>query len=329
MYYYRSISDMHKCLEYNIYRIPKETDLIVGIPRSGLLAANMLALMLNLPVADFEGFCKGKLIKTGSTRVLKNKISKRWKPTRVLVLDDSILSGKSFAHVRQKIPKDKNVKLTFAAVYGRFSWHQEVDIVLEKVPTPRMFQWNYMHHPNLEKCCVDMDGVLCHDPRPFENDDGPAYRRFLLNAKPLNLPTYKIGKIVTSRLEKYRPETEKWLSDHCIKYKELFMLNIKSAVERRQKNLHGSFKSQIYKASGCNLFIESEIRQSLEIAKMANRPVLSVDKQCIIYPNSKNILFHATYSKNIIDDLKNKIKQILKNKYFYFYKHFYSNKKLQ
>lgn len=320
MYYYKSLSDMHKCLEYNVHRLPRDIDCIVGIPRSGLLAANMLALILNLPVTDFEGFLQGRLIKAGSTRALKNKISRKWQPTSVLIIDDSILSGRSFAQARQIIPKNKNVKITFAAVYGRFSWHQEVDMVFEKVPTPRMFQWNYMHHPNLEKCCVDIDGVLCHDPKQYENDDGPAYKKFLLTAKPLNIPTYKIGNIVTSRLEKYRAETEKWLSEHSIKYNKLFMLGVESAEERRKKNMHGSFKASIYKKTESNLFIESDINQSVVIAKMTKRPVLSVDKHIIIYPSHKTIVFNTIYHTNLLYDFKNIVKMFLKQKFLFAYK---------
>ena len=45
-------------------------------------------------------------------------------------------------------------------------------------------------------------------PTKEQNDDGPEYVSFLLNAVPLYLPGSKIGTLVTSRLEKYRVETE-------------------------------------------------------------------------------------------------------------------------
>ena len=48
---------------------------------------------------------------------------------------------------------------------------------------------------------MDIDGVLCADPTPEENDDGEKYRHFLLNAPPLFIPKVTIGTLVTSRLE--------------------------------------------------------------------------------------------------------------------------------
>ncbi len=50
------------------------------------------------------------------------------------------------------------------------------------------------------------------------------YMRFLENAKPLWIPNRKLGWIVTSRLEKYRTVTEKWLKDHSVEYGHLFMM---------------------------------------------------------------------------------------------------------
>ena len=311
MYYYRSLSDLYKTLENNLYRLPQDIDLIVGIPRSGLLAANILALLLNLPVTDFEGFLQGRIIKSGSTRMTKNELNKKKNSSHPLVIDDSILSGKSFKKIRQQIKTPTHGKVTFAAVYGRFTQHQECDLVFERVPTPRMFQWNYMHHPNLGDCCVDIDGVLCHDPTNQENDDGSNYRNFLLNARPLNIPSYEIGSLVTSRLEKYRPETEKWLCKQGIKFKNLFMLDAKTADERRKNNMHSKFKAHIYKNSHCNLFIESEAKQALEIVEVSKKPVLCTEIQKVFNPNGKSYLLKYK-SKATIHTFKQKIKQIFK-----------------
>jgi uncharacterized HAD superfamily protein len=74
-----------------------------------------------------------------------------------------------------------------------------------------------MHHGHLLKyCCVDIDGVLCLDPTDCQNDDGAAYEKFLEEAVPMLAPTRPIGALVTSRLEKYRGLTEKWLAKHVI-----------------------------------------------------------------------------------------------------------------
>ena len=46
---YRSFADMNNDLVRNLARFPHDVDLIVGIPRSGMLPANLLALYLNKP----------------------------------------------------------------------------------------------------------------------------------------------------------------------------------------------------------------------------------------------------------------------------------------
>lgn len=72
---------------------------------------------------------------------------------------------------------------------------------------PRVFEWNVLHHPVLNDACVDIDGVLCRDPTPAENDDGRKYREFLSTVEPTIVPGQRIGHLVTSRLEQYRPKT--------------------------------------------------------------------------------------------------------------------------
>lgn len=96
---------------------------------------------------------------------------------------------------------------------------------------------------------MDIDGVLCVDPTPEENDDGPRYREFLLNAQPLFIPRTEVGTLVTSRLEKYRPETMAWLKKNHVKYDKLVMLDLPNKEARQRANCHASFKAKEYKLS--------------------------------------------------------------------------------
>jgi uncharacterized HAD superfamily protein len=301
-------------LEQNLHRLPTDIDLIVGVPRSGLLCANMLALYLNLPLAEFDSFLKGIIISTGKTRKTKIKNMDRWKPKHALVIDDSILTGKSAYEVRKKIQDINICKTTFAAVYGRFKKHLEVDLVFEKVETPRIFQWNLFHHPDLKTFCLDIDGVLCHDPRPFENDDGKRYISFLKNAKPLMIPSYPVGNLISSRLEKYREPTEQWLFNQNIKYNKLHLLNLNSAKERREKGVHASFKAEIFLREKSPLFVESELNQAFEISKISKKPVLCFSNHQLILPNKPNlysfggVISNKTRIINKAYDFKNLIK---------------------
>ena len=153
-----------------------------------------------------------------------------------------------------------------------------VDYFFKKLETPRLFNWNYLNHSFATNCCYDIDGVLCIDPTKEQNDDGEKYIDFIKNATPLYIPTYKIKAIVTSRLEKYRKETEEWLVKHNIKYEKLYMLNMKTAEERRQANCHASFKADIYKKiTNSGLFVESNSRQAKEIHALTGKPVICVE----------------------------------------------------
>ena len=50
---FRTVSDLTKTIMKKIDIIPSDIDLIVGIPRSGLLVANYIALLLNKPITKF------------------------------------------------------------------------------------------------------------------------------------------------------------------------------------------------------------------------------------------------------------------------------------
>lgn len=282
---YRSIADMNDAILQNLGRLPRRIDLVVGVPRSGLLAANLLGLALNAPMTDVEGLIEGRVLATGRTRRTAAHARASDAERTVLVIDDSVFKGHSMREVRERIAAaGVPGRIVTCAVFGNAREHPDVDVVLEAVPQPRLFQWNVFHHGLLEQCCVDIDGVLCCDPTPEENDDGEAYLRFLGNATPMMVPTRPIGWLVTSRLEKYRPQTEAWLRAAGIAYRELVMLDLPSAEERRRANAHGGFKAEVYKSLDAVLFIESEHAQAERIAELAGKPVLCLETQHVVDP---------------------------------------------
>jgi adenine/guanine phosphoribosyltransferase-like PRPP-binding protein len=95
---YKSISDISTCIRSNIHKIPQDVDLIVGIPRSGLLAGSVLALHLNIPIVDLVGFVENRKIKYGRTRSIRNPgLITPTDANHILIVDDSVWSGKSMA----------------------------------------------------------------------------------------------------------------------------------------------------------------------------------------------------------------------------------------
>lgn len=267
---YKSIQDLNQTILNRLHLLPRDFDLIVGVPRSGMLPANLMALYLNLPYTDLHSFKRGFVYKSGARKQFFNQESYK----KILVVDDSIASGKALKKCQSELDSvSQKYELEYCVVYASPEKKHCVNYALEIVPTPRYFQWNLFNHTGLEKACFDIDGVLCLDPTPEQNDDGPKYREFLLNAAPLYIPGCKIGTLVTSRLEKYRPETEAWLKDKGIQYNELIMLDLPDADARRKAKCHGSHKANTYRSNAYNLFVESELSQALEINVLTKKPV--------------------------------------------------------
>ena len=274
---YRSVSDLTADVREGLHRVPRDVDLVVGVPRSGLLAATIVALWLDLPLTDLEGFAEGRLLAVGTTRRRGAHDVDVAQVRHALVVDDSVLEGRALRAARARVAEARpGTRTTFAAVYG-VRRAPDADLVLHVVPRPRVFEWNLMHHPVMERSCVDIDGVLCADPTPQQNDDGPAYREFLATARPLARPTRTIAALVTSRLERYRPETEAWLAAQGVAYRELVMLDLPDAATRRAQGAHGAFKAEVYRAHDAELFVESECRQAQQIAQRSGKDVLCLE----------------------------------------------------
>lgn len=289
---FRSIKDMADAISRHLYKVPRDVDLIVGIPRSGLLAANIVALELNLPLADLDGFVDGGLLRAGSTRRNPDWITDVSQSRHALVVDDSIWSGAAISKAKERIgTAGFSGKVSYLAVYAEPRATDLVDLHFETCPMPRYFGWNYMHHTHVTNWCFDIDGVLCCDPTEAENDDGPAYEEFLRTARSLRTPTYEIGWLVTSRLEKYRKPTEDWLRANGVKYRELVMLDGVDAETRRRHGLHAKFKASIYTKTGADLFIESNPQQARQIAELSGKPVVCTETHELVGPETVSLQY--------------------------------------
>lgn len=285
---YRTISDLNQVILKRLSILPRDIDLIVGIPRSGMFPANLLALYLNLPVTDLGSFLNGHIYKAGERGQFID--IKQFK--KILIIDDSIASGSAMLKCKEEVrPLEKTYDIKYGAVYVIPGQEHLVDYAFDIVPLPRYFQWNILNHSILQKACVDIDGVLCVDPTPEQNDDGERYVDFLLHAKPLYIPGAKIGTLVTSRLEKYRKETEAWLEKNRIKYNKLVMLDLPNKEARQKANCHASHKAKEYEAGSYVLFIESSLSQAVEINQLTRKPVLCTENFEMIF-NSQSVFYN-------------------------------------
>lgn len=275
---FRSIDDMVHAIRRNLYRIPRDIDVVVGIPRSGLLPASMIALHRNIILTDVEGLLAGRFYMPGSTREKPGlQLDPRsWK--KILLVDDSLATGASIKEAAAALGASGDWEILTCAIFGTSETRHLADFVFDLCPRPRIFEWNMMHHHRLSEACIDFDGVLCVDPTEQQNDDGPLYQAFLRDVPPLLIPSRPVGAIVSSRLEKYRPLVEDWLHRHNIEYGELHLLDLPSAAERQRLRPHASFKASVYRSNPkYRIFIESEPKQAGKIAHESGKPVICTE----------------------------------------------------
>jgi orotate phosphoribosyltransferase len=287
---YRSVADLDDQIVNWLGRLPRGLEVIVGVPRSGMLVANLLSLHLNLPMTDVEGLLQGRMIQTGG-RIRRDDLQTILaQPRKVLVVDDSVLDGTQMGIVKDQIrTSGLSHEVLYAAAYIAPGTEVLVDYFAEVVPIPRCFEWNLMHHKLfLSNSCMDIDGVLCRDPDESENDDGAKYQCFLADADPLYLPTHPVGWLVTSRLEKYRAATEAWLSRHGVQYNELIMMNYPDMAARRAAKAYASFKADVYLRTRASLFIESSLPLSRQIAELTGYHVFCMDTREMIAPGASS-----------------------------------------
>ena len=267
---YTSIADLADTIRRNLWRVPSDVSLIVGVPRSGLMAALIVGEFLHKPVIDLPSYLEGWRPAYGS----RGK-HMRTDGNRVLVLDDTVFSGRSIERVKKLIGMRDNV--LYGCIYAEGEHATDfVDLYFENNYDPEvkpwhLYEWNILHHGAKlsEACMFDLDGVLCAEP-PDERDT-EHYENYIANAKPLIVPTTRIGAIVTFRKEQYRAVTENWLKRTGIEYGKLIMAANDSWRNTKEAAV---FKHYRYGAAKwARLFIESNPAQAETIAKTTNKPV--------------------------------------------------------
>ena len=270
---YRNYEDLNRLIQHADLHAYRDVDLVIGVPRSGMVPAYMIGLILNIPVVDIESYLAGVKNYVGNRLLNKKREIKK-----VLVVDDSIKFGSQLQNVKEKLLHFSSIEFKYMAVFATSESRLLVDYCLEIIDHPRVFQWNLMNSWIFEYSCVDIDGVLCEDPTEEENDDGEKYIHFLENTQPKYVPSCKIDVLVTSRLEKYRFHTECWLKKHGIQYEQLEMLNLPDKETRVRLGIHATFKSKIYQQyDRTALFIESSKFQSEAIHIQTGKNVFCVE----------------------------------------------------
>ncbi len=283
---YRSVADLNEQVVSLATRLPRDVEVVVGIPRSGLLPASLLALHLNLPLTDVEGLVEGRLF-SGGFRVKQKQASDLLATKRnVLIVDDSVGAGNQLRATKKELVEARLPHiLRYATVYMMPGSEEVVDFFCEHVPYPRVFEWNLMHHGQLSMSCMVTEGVLYREPSPEERSDETAFAAFLARADPLHLPTKRVGWLVACQPETYRAPIQAWLARHRVGYEELIMM--KPADEAQLAAQCTAYKTKVYKKTGARLLIEPSLQHAIGVAKEAEKPVFCTETREMIYPESQ------------------------------------------
>lgn len=249
-------------------------DLVVGVPRSGLLVANIIALKLGKPLTTPE-----LLSKNYYWEVEKGVKKGKKKHENILLVDDSITSGKTMKKSLKLLRLDnKNSKITKAVLIATKETKSLVDLHYKLISQPRIFEWNLLHAKK-GKLVSDLDGVICENCPPGVDLNEKHYLRWLKEAKPYLIPTFEIDVILSSRLERYRIETERWLAKHGVRYKELILWNLQSKQERNGK--HAQYKTKALLKIKPEMFWESSFGEAKQVWKATKIPTLCVNRMIL------------------------------------------------
>jgi len=256
--YHSMVNVLHNA----VLNIDQDFDVVVGIPRSGLLPASIIANMLNKSIASFEELQQGYAFYKGhKTSVLNSKI---------LLVDDYIYSGYSFDTYKNKIKRCIDVNnIKTMAIYS--ATDGKVDYVGKRINGRTIFEWNMLHKVYNFEVGFDLDGVLCNETNIAGNNNLKSYINAIKNAKPFLIPSYTIPYIVTNRLEQFRDITENWLLENNVKFRQLIMWD--NAWDNRNGK-YVSSKIDMIKATQIKLFFESDNRTAFEINKKLGIPVI-------------------------------------------------------
>lgn len=246
-------------------------DAVIGVARSGIIAASTIAVELHLPLFSVSPV-SGRLHALGSGWRLGDEGNAT--PRAALLVDDTVANGHTLEKVRSTI---KEIPIAAgAAILVNPDKRETVDFAAATYPLPHYLEWCFVNTQWARNMAFDFDGILCDDPA-FPDDD-PAYAQFLINAPAKYLPRLLPAVIVSARCEWTRQDSLKWLTRHRLRPRELILwqgdpddrwtdpdrvANWKADHLRRLRNSHDIL-----------IYAESDPRQAAVIAAQADIAVL-------------------------------------------------------
>jgi hypoxanthine phosphoribosyltransferase len=214
-------------------QLTEDYDAVIGIPRSGLIVASIVATKLGRPLTTPELYREGRF---WTSRLLAPPDPAGLRS--VLLIDDSVDHGSTIEAAKARIEgENQQVRITTAALIAhRPAARELVDLHHCVLPHPTIFEWNLMHAKAATDLSMSLEGVL-------DRRDG--------------IPAYAIDAVLARGRESERAAAAAWLRSRGVRYDELVMLEGRSRAEvvaGRRPDLHieGSLAeaTAIWRASG-------------------------------------------------------------------------------
>jgi hypoxanthine phosphoribosyltransferase len=208
--------------------VPSDIDVVIGIPRHGLLVASIMGIYLGKPIATPDQFLDGGYWGSFYTKGKPLEINQI---RTALLVDDCVGTGRQIKATKERLMKFyPKLKVLTAAPYVLPKIAKDIDYY--KFSKPTFFEIDLVDEFDDGTIGTDIDGVLCEEPTKEQEKD---IRTFYKTAKPYRIPIVCLKFIVTARLEKYREVTEIWLKKHNVLYDKLIMRQSEEQSPRATK----------------------------------------------------------------------------------------------
>ena len=247
-------------------KIP-DVDLIVGIPRDGIIVAYLISIYRNIPFTDLDSYLDGRIYTPGIKHRKSGDLKANMKS--ILLVDDICASGSAMRDAKARIP-ESNVQVYAGVVYASSPAKKLreglIDCYACELVGTRHYQWTHCDAFHLPGTMMDIDGILCPD-WTGSDDAGLEYEEWLKTV-PLKICPKNVGTLITWRREEHRGITENWLKSKGVTYGNLIM------ADRENWGSVGEYKAHYYKQSDARLFIESNSKQAKQIYELTRKPTI-------------------------------------------------------
>lgn len=240
-------------------RIPHDVVGVIGVARSGMLPASVIATLHHLPLWSLDQE-SGELVHAGHGWRLRGSDRPLGK---MLLVDDSTGSGRSLRMSREALADRGITDYLTAVIYRNPESAERTDFHAVVLTLPHFLEWNFTNSIITTASAFDMDGIICHDG---ESGGEPG--------TPLYLPRREPVHIITGRREHGRKATLRWLERWGVEVASLTMkpMDDERSFAEYKAEAVAAFAAAAFtthRPGGAPAFFESCPHQARQIASIS------------------------------------------------------------